>query len=317
MPFIVEALETSTEGNELIVRGRVITGAYFGPELANLRSPTGEELATCIHSHSIERPEGWPIIPEHRTTVLIFSIPHPPIGFKVATIVGVGTIAPTKERIDVSDALEDPTFWAIQLGSWCNSEEVEEPGQQWLGVDPSGANNWYMERIQRPIDRGVSLYMRIPLASSQYVEFEIAGGVEYQERIWIGQESASQRTLLGYHSGHFSLPALRLEELSYLAERTEHAAVNLLWLSATYLETGSDALQLATRLVSGVPGLVSGKENAVANAIVEGLTVRDVTWHEDGTLGWINNSNHSQRNPASRLSGLKEADFAYIKKFFA
>lgn len=317
MPFTFEPLEVTREGNELVLRGRVVTGAYFGPEPVVLRSPTGDELPSHIHSHGIEYPEGWPVLPEHRESILILRIPLPPPEFKIATITGLGAIEPATERVDISHVVTEPEFWAMQLALHFTPEDTEDPGLEWLGVRPKAAEDWFEVHVQCHIDRGIWPYVRVQLPSSQYIELEMAGGIEYQDRIWIGHISGGQRTLLGYKSGHFSLPALRIQEVFWLAELTDWSPNNLLWLSAVYLEDGMYPISEATRLVSGVPGLVSGNEAVMAEALLRNLAVEGLKWVPDQTLGWINNGDCSQRNPKSLLSILKGPDFTYIRQFFS
>lgn len=317
MPFTFEVLETIPDGDELVLRGRVVSGAYFGPESAIARSASGEEFSTHIHSHGMKDPEGWPVLPEHRNTVLSLRVSPPACKLKIATLVGLGAIDHAKERIDISHVLGSPEFWAMQFDLHYVSEEVEEPGLEWLGVTQQESADWYRTHIQESIDRGVWPYVRVQLPSARYIELEMAGGTEYQDRIWIGNLAGDQRVLLGYHSGHFSLPALRSQEVSYLAELTHSEPANLLWLSAGYLEKGTESGLLATRLASQVPGLIEGKEAAVAEALLQRVGVDGPTWVNDPARGWINNGAYSQRNPESRLCVLDQEDFEYIRQFFA
>jgi hypothetical protein len=196
------------------------------------------------------------------------------------------------------------------------TEEVDDPGAEWLGVQVDAANEWYESHVERYILAGRWPYVRVSLPGSRYVELEMAGGVEYQDRFWIGQVSGSRRVLMGYHSGHFSLPAFRANEVAGIAADTEYAASNLLWLSAAYLEAGADPTSLAESLVARVPGLLPGKEAAMSRAVLESLAVEGLSWTLDPERGWINNGKYSQRNPESRLSVLTLADFSYIRESF-
>ena len=316
MPFTFQPLEITRQGDELELRGRVLTGAYFGPESAIVRSKTGEERGTHIHSHGMEYPTGWPVLPEHDKTILILRIPAPPDGFEIALLTGIGAVAQSPERIDITHALDEPGFWAMQLALRFTSEDVDDPAFEWLGVGPDAANEWYESRVHNHILAGRWPYVRMSLPESRYIELEMAGGVEYQDRVWIGQLSGSQRVLLGYHSGHFSLPALRVDEVSWIAKETEFGASNLLWLSTAYLEDGAGQLSLAESLVSHVPGLLRGKEAVMGEALLRNLAVDGLSWTPDPSLGWVNNWQYSQRNPTSRLSVLGPPDFAYIRQFF-
>jgi len=316
MPFTFQPFEIKRQGGELELRGRLLTGAYFGPEAAVVRSEAGHELATHIHSHGMEYPEGWPVLPEHSRTVLVLRIPALPAGFELALLTGVGAVAQATQRIDITQVLDEPEFWAMQAALHCMSEGVDDPAAEWLGVRPDAANDWYESRVNSHILAGRWPYLRVSLPESRYIELEMAGGVEYQDRVWIGQLSGSQRVLMGYHSGHFSLPALRAAEVSWIARSTEFGASNLLWLSTAYLEDATELLSLAESLVSHVPGLLYGKEGAMSQALLSNLVVDGLSWTPDPGLGWVNNWSYSQRNPQSRLTVLKPRDFTYIRPFF-
>jgi hypothetical protein len=253
MPFTFQPVQIKRHGNELEVRGRVLTGAYYGPEAVVLRSKAGDELVAHIHSHSIEFPEGWPVVPEHRMTVLILEVSAVPPDFEVASLTGIGAVGPARERIDITDALVEPQFWAMQAVLHFTSDDVDDPCLEWLGVHSDDANQWYEARINSHLLAGRWPYIRVSLPSSRYIELELAGGVEYQDRVWIGRESGTKKVLLGYHSGHFSLPALRREEVAWVAAETAFAASNLLWLSATYMDQWVDSQAFTERLARVSP----------------------------------------------------------------
>ena len=316
MPFTFQPLQVKREGSELELRGRLLTGAYFGPELVVVRSKDGNELDRNILGHSMEYPDDWPVLPEHSNTILILHIHAVPPDFEPALLTGVGSVAPGTERIDITDALVEPEFWAMQANLHFASEDVDDPGLEWLGVESDSANDWYESRIKSHILVGRWPYVRVALPSSRFIELEMACDVEYQDRIWIGQQTETHRVLLGYHSGHFSLPALRATELSLIATETDFGASNLLWLSATYLDKSADFLALTERFVSQVPGLLRSKRAAMSETILNNMVVEDLQWTHDPSIGWINNWRYSQRNPASGMSILKPEDFAYIQQFF-
>jgi hypothetical protein len=317
MPFTFKVIGVTRESDELVLSGRILSGAFFGPEAIIMRSSDGTEFASYVLQHGMESPEGWPVVPQHRQTTLTLRTPLPPHGFNVVELEGVGVVAQASGRIDMSNMLLEPEFWATQLELHCQSDDTENPGLEWLGVTQQAASEWYLERIQAPINRGVWPYLRVEVEASKYIEFEMAGGAEYQDRILIGDTSTGERALLGYHSGHFSLPALRIEELAHIAQLTEWAPANLLWLSATYMQDDRDIRSLVVRLVSGVPGLSSRHHQVMADAFLESLKVSGLKWVVDPTLGWINNWAYSQRNPQSLLCHLKSAEFAFVQRFFA
>src|SRR5262245_30025803 len=114
MPFKFQPLQVRCLGNEVELRGRLLSGAYFGPEYVIVRSTAGEQLTTQILSHAIEFSEGWPVRPDSRKTILVLTIPALPSEFEIAEFTGIGTVAPGKDRIDVTTILEEPEFWVTQ-----------------------------------------------------------------------------------------------------------------------------------------------------------------------------------------------------------
>src|SRR5262249_43834660 len=154
------------------------------------------------------------------------------------------------------------------------------------------------------------------LPNARYIELEMAGGVEYQDRVWIGECSGSHRVLLGYHSGHFSLPALRVGETMWLASQTAFGPSNLLWLTTAYLATEESPTTLVCEVASHLPGVAPRNANAISKALHRNATVKDLRWKRDPARGWINNWSYSQRNPQSQMSILTPQDFVYIQEFF-
>lgn len=316
MPFTLVPDSVRRGLDETVIRGRLLSGAYFGPEALLLQSVDGSQCHSHVHSHGMEFPEGWPILPEHERTVISLHVPALPADFVPVLVTGLGAVEPAAERVDVSFILTSPEFWASQADLHFVTDEVEEPSQQFFGLSTQTVNTWFKEHIDRHQEAERWPYIRVPLPGARYIEYEFAAGTEYQDRIWIGHLSGSERVLLGYHSGHFSLPALRLPEVIWLSEQSDHAASSLLWLTAAYLETGSYPLCLAEHLASHLPGLLPGQARPAARALLERLCVTDLRWRPDPLRGWINNWDYSQRNPTSALSILTAQDFAYIRDFF-
>lgn len=322
MPLTFQAIETRRAGSELVVRGRVLDGTYCGPGPIVLRTIDGVEHATHILAHEVEFPESWPAVRQlDRNTVLALRIPVLPAGVEMGTVTIVHLLGQTRRRVDMSEALTQPEFWAGYLGYLGATGD----GTQWLGVPLQAENHWYRSRISRAHLNGISPYVRVALPGSRYIELEMSGSeleippgtVAGELCIWIGDHSGGRRVKLGEHSGHFLLPALRADEARWLAEVTRFEASNLLWLGATYIEEGDDLLPLATRLASGLPGLLPGKAGLIAGELVRRLQREDLKWVRDPQLGWVNNSTCSLRNPEfSYTDPLRNEDFAYIDQFF-
>jgi hypothetical protein len=69
--------------------------------------------------------------------------------------------------------------------------------------------------------------------------------------------------------------------------------------------------------ISSLPGVKLDRVGQMAEVFVTNLVVPDGRWAHHRELGWINNWRHSQRNPESSMSLLREADFRFIEEFFA
>lgn len=316
MPFTLTPTSTAVQGQESAIRGRLKTGAYMGPEALLITSEDGRECRTHVHSHGMEFPKGWPVLPEHFDTVVILYVPRLPEGFSPISVTGLGAIETGAERIDVTHLLALPEFWAMQLALHFTSEDIDDPALEFLGIQPERANEWYESNISSLQSAGRWPYVRIPLPDSRYIELEMAAAIQYQDRVWIGHLSGSHRVLLGYHSGHFSLPALRPAEVAWLTDQAPSSASPLLWLSAAYLEAGTFPVCLARELVSHIPGAATRKFPLMADTLLEHITVSGLRWSPDPILGWVDNWDYSQRNPKSPLSILSPPDFAYIRTFF-
>jgi hypothetical protein len=320
MPFIFEPTGIEPYGSDIQLRGRIRSGAFSGPEAVIARSDRGDEWATHLHTHSLKSPEGWPVLPEHRNTVLTLTMPMPPEGFRIVELEGVGVVARAGvKRLDASGLVGAPEFWAMQVVLDFGTEEVDDPPLEWFGMESQALDAWYAQHIDRHLKAGVWLFVRVPLPGSRYIEYEMTAGVEYQDRVWIGDDAGRHRVLLGYHSGHFSLPALRPEELSWLAAQTDGGIANLMWLRAAYFnkDDATSMRALAHTVISALPGLRAGKAPEMVNALFENRTVPGVKWQLDAQHGWVNNWKYSQRNPQGPMSVLEAEDFAYVRDFFS
>lgn len=315
MPFVLQVLSSVREGPHLHLKGRVVSGAFFGPESVALRASDGREVPSFVDSHGMEHPEGWPVVPEHRQTIVVLTVASVDAGLEVVQIEGIGSVGISTNTVDALRLIEEPAFWVYQSVLHCQSEEEGDPGLAWFGIDAEAIDAWYVREIQAPSSAGRSLCFRIPLPGSRYIEMEIAGGVEPQDRIWIGDDT--DRVLLGYHSGHFSLPTMRVEEVSWIASATDYSVANLLWLSTVYVDDTARIRALAERLVAGVPGCAPHKRSAMTEALLDNVLVGDVSWSQDARHGWINDGRYSQRNPASGLSILEIRDFDFLRGFFS
>jgi hypothetical protein len=270
-----------------------------------------------VTQHSIEFPKGWPVVPGDGST-LILSISRPSSDFKFdisQLVIGHGAVASNSKREDISAILDEPAFWAMWVPFHINSEELPEPTLAW-GVTSVEIDKAYIERFQSRWDCGAWPFIRFGLPDDRYVEIEYAAGIEHQNRVWIGACEGT-RVLLGYDSGHFSFPTMRIQELLSLAERMDcHPAAPLLLLAGAYLVEGEPfPSEAVKRWLLQSPGFQDTSLDAVLKGLAENV-VSGLRWEPTKDRGWVNNGRYSQRNPSSKMSILCEEDFHFIRDFF-
>ena len=203
-----------------------------------------------------------------------------------------------------------------------DSELIERPYEEFLGLSQDEVNGYYTQILSPHIDLPTWPIFPLQVDSVRYVEIEYAGGAEYQDRVWIGSRASGQRALLGYNSGHFSLPGLRPSELIWLLDRLEqitaYPASGLLLVPMCYLPQPEVLLteKLAT-LCARIPGANSRLAGTMAANLVERQVVPDAKWERRPHFGWCSNWQYSQRNPESPMSVLAEAEFGFIDRFFS
>jgi hypothetical protein len=325
MPFQLSISDVEYGKDEVTVTGKLISGAYAGPELITVTGQNGRAANFVITHHGMSKPEGWPVLPEHRSTLLRLSFRIPDPHFRVddsQPVIGRGVVFQNANRIDITAELRDPMFWATWLGFHVTCDEVEEPHEYFWGVSQEAVNDYYRRTFEDYFQSGRSPYLSLQLDDSRYLELESSASVEYQDRFWIGDRATGKRALLGYHSGHFSLPAFRTEEANALASalisRAALKPAGLLPMTGCYRGEG-DAWpsDLIKRLAAEVPGIRPGTTTALEAALSQRAFVPSIRWERDAISGWINNSPYSQRNPNSTMSVLTADDFRFIERFFA
>jgi hypothetical protein len=305
------------------IRGRLVEGAYFGPQSIRLKDTTGAWRTTTILSHGMINPQDWPVTADHDTQLILY-IPRPASPFVIDTqslIEGLGSVTLRQNSIDLSKELSNPLFWG-NFSTLHMASEIERPYETFLGLSNEDVNNYYLNVLAPLIDSPTWPIFPLSIDSDRYVEVEWAGGAEYQNRVWIGSKASDQRALLGYNSGHFSTPGLRPSELFWLLERLEqtsaHPASGLLLVPMCYFPALNEALiDALANLCTRIPNARVELARDMASAILENLIVPAAEWELKPGFGWCCSSRYSQRNPQSRLSVLSESEFRFIDWFFS
>jgi hypothetical protein len=315
----MQVLDVSDHGKELSISGKLVDGSFMGPEALLLCDEAGAWAHSTVVRHSITLPKDWPIVPNDGST-LILRVWKPNAGFKLdqrQMVVGQGAIAQNPNRIDISTSLAEPEFWAIWMPlHLVESDDLPEASLAW-GLTRDEKKSAYARIFKSNWSSGLWPYVRFGLPQRRYIEIEYAAGIEYQNRVWIGAEGGP-RVLLGYDSGHFSFPSLRIRELVDLAMNIDgHPAAPLLLLEGAYLLEGEPfPAEQVERCLRQSPGF----QETYLDLIVSGLgehAVPGLSWTLTEDRGWINNWKYSQRNPASTMSILRLEDFGFIREFFS
>lgn len=314
MPFRMQVASVQTQDHDITISGQLSQGSYIGPEAVQLGGKDGRRVQSRVTRHEILHPADWPVVPGDGST-LVLTVAHPGSGFELDTthpVIGMGNVVLNSNRIDISEMLADPAFWAIWMPLHLECKELPEPARAW-GITAEEASTKYLAIYQSHWNAGVWPFVRFAIGHNRYAEIEYSAGIDYQNRIWIGDSET--RVLLGYDSGHFSFPALRLQEVLQIAEKVP-GPNSLLLLAGAYLQQAETlpADQVASWLRRS-PGFQVRYLDAVVSELAK-YVVKDLRWHFTETHGWINNSKYSQRNPDSPMSILSTEDFSLIREFF-
>jgi len=324
MSFRLRVDNTENLGRETCVRGRLIEGAYFGPQYIRLKDTTGRVRTVAILRHFLTGAVNWPITPNDDMQLHLY-IATPDPHFRIDTsspIEGLGSVLPRRDCIDLSTELSSPLFWGNFSVLYMISESTERPYEEFLGLSQDEVNGYYTDFISPLLHSTTWPIFLMEIGSDRYVEIEWAGGAECQDRVWIGSRDSGDRALLGYDSGHFSLPGLRPSELVWLLDRLErttaHPAAGLLLVPMCYLSTPDGLLtERLADLCARIPGARAELASTMASNMVERQVVPEARWERKPGFGWCSTWQYSQRNPRSVMSVLSEAEFRFIDLFFA
>jgi hypothetical protein len=298
------------------VSGTLVEGAYSGPEAVKLCDKSGEWVSAQVLQHEVIRPKSWPVVAgDGSTLVLYISLPRPTFELDPAqSVVGRGVLSQNEHRRDITAALADPAFWAIQMSLHAASDMFPDPLVGW-GFSQEDETLAYQRLLERHWEAGVWPFVLLPVDGG-FVEIEFATGVEHQERVWLG-DGTGRRVLMGYHSGHFSLPSFRIAEVMKLGKSLlAHPSAALLLLPGAYICSDENLPRdLVTEWANQVPGIQPDSIPTLVQSLFANR-VPDLQWNLDERLGWINNWGYSQRNPDSPMSILGFDDFRFIHQFF-
>jgi hypothetical protein len=223
--------------------------------------------------------------------------------------------------------LERSEFWAahyyLLMADAGESSELVEPI---FGLPNRVVEEYYSELVQ-PDTKAHPLWLPLLDGYSAGVEYVNCGDDGHEVRFAISHPSWEDREPLGFDSPHFALPAFRWQELTLLHRALEKcvgrsvgATAGLLLFPAVYL-TSDDDVRDARQHLLGWWGELPYVSLSDATVLVENTVANrhnpDVRWWEDETLGWINDSIYSFRNPRTRMCAFSERRFARMREFFS
>jgi hypothetical protein len=326
VPFELRIERVDYYEGEAWIMGPLISGSFAGPEAVALHDTNGVEHQPLICSHGLENPADWPVVAGDGATVRLTVLWRTDALIDESRpVVGRGVVAMAPSHVDFHAELNNPLFWATELSIHLPQDldvPDEDAAYYFFGVDTDCRNAYYTEVFEASWRAGAWPRIRARVGDGpRYVEWESAAGIEYQTRYWIGDEEEGRHVLLGYQSGHFSTPALRVEEVCHLAElwqASRYVHIPLLLATVTYDPAPPNQLTaLLRRSITGLPGLDTALMDEFGAAVGRMLSIPNVEWRRDPQRGWVNNWPYSQRNPESRLSILRSADYDFIERFFA
>lgn len=329
MSFVMSIDSVSYLPGEAKVHGKIIDGAFSGADVVTVTIEDGSKVQAKFKSYIMHNFVRMPVTAQSDTT-LTFCLVWPDAAAKIALdqiLTGINVKEKSEvsqndedgaegQKIDVSHLLADANFWGLILNAHLTNEDDEEPKFECFGCDEDSVSEYYAKNLEPHFANGDIPYLRAKFGH-RIIDLELHDEGSIQ-MFFIQRVDADHRIMTGYHSGHFSLPAFRVEEVQWLEKQEDTASpFPLLILSACYFDdVGEQNIDLATRLLSRVPGVKAESARQLAEIFLDNYHLADVTWEHEENLGWTNNWDYSQRNPDSRLSKLNQRDYKEIKAFF-
>jgi ribulose bisphosphate carboxylase small subunit len=229
-----------------------------------------------------------------------------------------------RKMTDRSDLLASRLFWAmwyyLQIGT--DDQDGSELVQTLFGVSNDDVNQFFLTEIDPDKAKERSICVRIPLRRG------FALGIEFdsdEHRYVVSNDSWKSTIVLGYHSGHFALPAFRWQEIKSIGRFIAKFAIDpwhrrsghLLFFPGVYLTSEDDIDEVRVSLLREWQTLGAANMEQVGmlvDQIIDNLT-NEILWHNDSELGWTNNGRYSLRNPETRMCAFDLEKFRRISEF--
>ncbi|MEZ0295569.1 MAG: hypothetical protein ACAI35_03850 [Candidatus Methylacidiphilales bacterium] len=286
----------------------------------------GTKIKTQVGSMQAKLPKGWPMLPEHDSTLSLDLVGMHLIAnakdIEVSGIAhGLGISAPSDDDETChNEMFNEPCFWSAHYHEHMADEEGESDTDtlipQFFGHDSDEPNQFYVDNLRS----GCPLFSK-ELPNGLSVQVVYSDVAEYQTRYSLRLPDG-EKILLGYESAHFSLPAMRWEELVHI--RNAHASIStarsaaeclLLLFPSVYILAGDPVEEIRLALCQAWEelGIVqAGQIKNLTESIIRSHVYGEIQWKRHETFGWINTSMYSQRNPESRLSQMSQGGWAKL-----
>jgi hypothetical protein len=332
MPFALTIERVEYQDNEALVIGRLTDGHYFGPELIEVPLTNGQTLRSVVTGMSATgNMTSWPLEPHHEAVLHLTIYNSEKVhSFKIgSTAKGIGTPSvPEHMREKANGLLAEQLFWTVHYHEHIHDEE-HDPGDLmplFFGRTSEESSQYFMQHVYGESHSFRWPYFTKRLPNQNMVEIGYSENAEFQTRYSIATDDPAGPTLMGYESGHFSLPAFRWEEVVLIADShrsiadAKSAAQCLLLMFPSCWLTGRDdreAVKAALSVAWQELGFMRAEHlPRMVENIVTNQTIPDVNWTHSEELGWHNNSRYSQRNPDSLLGEMPSHGWKQIASFF-
>jgi hypothetical protein len=275
----------------------------------------GPSASARVLSHGVAGLGTWPVLPSQSTVIkleLECSAQYDESDL-MGTINGNGVVDFCPNRICINGELENRLFSGFHFHETLVDDDGGYLHERCFGMDTTSINDYYLGTIARLQDMGVWPFVTCELKSLGIVlEIEYAAGIEPQTRYWVTIDGV--RSLLGYESGHFSLPGIMGCELRFLVDSASTSLERRLlcmFLPCCHAP-GPDAIDQYLPLFDDllVPGMDPRK--ALQKCLQARLVDPGIQWKLDKGLGLITNGKFSQRNPESMLCVLEKGGYSSI-----
>src|SRR5260370_11143297 len=246
--FQVQEVQYEEPGNTVLI-GFIKKGEIRGRELVAVPTQSQIPFQSHIISMEVEGPISTPV-PASQGSRIQLVLKGCPANRDVLAPSLASSIAPVEPplqpTVDRSNLLGSPWFWAMWYSLQIGTDEVDgsEFMQPFFGLSNDAVDEFYLENFSNANTQAPWALIRIPLPKGYSLELQFAGQPYCEDRYILAQSSWHSSVLLGYHSGHFALPAFRWQEVMAIGKsvaltsliESDRLAAPLLFFPGVYLK---------------------------------------------------------------------------------